>query len=206
MYDKFMCYCKTGVGDLEQSIADGKAKIEALTASNKANLEKKATTDASLKEHEASRDEAKAAMASATGIRNKEAAVYAKFKSDSDTNLAAIKKATEAIESKASASSFLQTTAASVLKNFAMTQADMPDATRQELLAFLSGAQAQGYVPRSGEIIGILKQMGDEMAEDLKQATTAEDTAIQQYQALMDAKTKEVTTLQAQIEEEATTA
>merc|ERR1719284_28994 len=178
--------------------------IEALTASNKADLEKKAATDAALKEHTESRDEAKAAMASATAIRNKEAAAYAKFKSDSDTNLAALKSATEAIEKGVGAGAFLQTSAASVLRKFAMEQADMADATRQELLSFLSGAQAQGYVPQSGEIIGILKQMDDEMAHDLKEATDAENSAIQSYEALMAAKTKEVNTLQAQIESEMT--
>jgi uncharacterized small protein (DUF1192 family) len=203
MYDKFMCYCKTGVGELEESIATAKAKIESLTASNKADFEKKAATDAALKEHTASRDEAKEAMSSATAIREKEAAVYAKFKSDSDQNLAALKKATAAIEQGVGAA-FLQTGAASVLRKFAMEQATMADATRQELLSFLSGTEAQGYVPQSGEITGILKQMDDEMAQDLKEATDAENSAIQSYEALMAAKTKEVETLQAQIEEEMT--
>merc|ERR1719311_669586 len=148
MYDKFMCYCKTGVGELEGSIEAAKAKIESLESSSKADFEKKAATDAALKEHTASRDEAKQAMSEATAIRTKEASAYAKFKSDSDQNLAALKKATAAIEAGVGAGAFLQTSAASRLKNFAM-QADMPDASRQELLAFLSGAENQGYVPQS---------------------------------------------------------
>merc|ERR1719235_1419254 len=49
MFDKFMCYCTTGKGDLEKSIADGKAKIEAPESSSKADLEKKAALDAALK-------------------------------------------------------------------------------------------------------------------------------------------------------------
>merc|ERR1719428_1607029 len=85
-----------------------------------------------------------------------------------------------------------------------MEKANMDDATRQELLVFLSGSQTEGYIPRAGEIIGILKQMDDEMAGDLKEATDAENSAIQNYEALMEAKTKEVNTLQAQIEEEMT--
>merc|ERR1719284_1034146 len=169
MFDKFMCYCTTGKGDLEKSIADGKAKIEALESSSKADLEKKAALDAALKEHQASLAEAKQAMSEATAIRTKEASTYAKVKSDSETNLAALSKATAAIE-KGVGSSFLQTRAADRVRKFAMEQATMPDATRQELLAFLSGSQTNGYVPQSGEIIGILKQMGDEMAQDLKEA------------------------------------
>ena len=46
---------------------------------------------------------------------------------------------------------------ASLLRNLAIEKADLSDASRQELLAFLSGSQEQGYVPQSGEIIGILK-------------------------------------------------
>jgi peptidoglycan hydrolase CwlO-like protein len=203
MYDKFMCYCQTGKGDLEASIAAGKAKIESIESESKADLEKKAMTDAALAEHTKSLDEAKEAMASATAIRTKEAATYAKFKSDSEENLAALTKAIAAVE-KGVGGSFLQTSAANTVRNFAMEQATMPDAMRQELLVFLSGSQSQGYVPQSGEIIGILKQMDDEMAGDLKEATTAEDAAIQSYEALMSSKTKEVNTLQAQIEEEMT--
>merc|ERR1719210_326992 len=84
-----------------------------------------------------------------------------------------------------------------------MEQAKVPDATRQALLAFLSGAQpAAGYIPQSGEIVGILKEMKDTMAMDLADATSEEGAAKQNYAALMGAKTKEVATLTKQIEEE----
>mmetsp|Transcript_105100 Transcript_105100/g.274372 ORF Transcript_105100/g.274372 Transcript_105100/m.274372 type:complete len:519 (+) Transcript_105100:1-1557(+) len=81
-----------------------------------------------------------------------------------------------------------------------MEKANMPDADRQNLLAFLSGTVA--YAPKSGEIVGILKEMGDEMAADLLAATKAEEEAKATYEAMMSAKTKEVNTLTAQIEEE----
>ena len=100
--------------------------------------------------------------------------------------------------------SLLLTAAAGALKQYAMEKAEMPDASRQVLLAFLSGTQGAGYVPQGGEILGILKQMSDEMAEALKQATEEENAAIQSYEGLMAAKTKEVNTLQAQIEQEMT--
>ena len=38
---------------------------------------------------------------------------------------------------------------------------------RDEVLAFLSNEQSSGYAPQSGEIKGILKEMGDTMAKDL---------------------------------------
>merc|ERR1740139_1269359 len=52
----------------------------------------------------------------------------------------------------------------------------MPEADQQAVTAFLS--QAAGYAPQSGEIIGILKQMGDTMAANLAAATSDEQVDI----------------------------
>merc|ERR1719264_2245970 len=188
MFDKFMCYCKTAGGDLEASIKTGKAKIislEELLKTGKAEMEQ---LEADLKQHEASRAEAKEAMAAATALREKEAAAFAKFSEDSKTNLAALAKAIPAIES-GMAGAFLQTTEANNLKRFTMEKAEISDETRQEVLAFLSGKGE--YAPQSGQIVGILKQMEDEMAKALEDAETAEAEAIKAYDTLMAAKEKE---------------
>merc|ERR1719222_1476126 len=83
-----------------------------------------------------------------------------------------------------------------------MEKAEMPDGSRRELLSFLAGGDAQGYVPQSGQITGILKQLKDTMTKDLGDATTAENEAIQSYEALIAAKQKEVAILTQQIEKE----
>jgi len=201
LFDKFMCYCKTAGGDLEASIKEGTAKIASLGELLKAGKEQMEQLEADLKEHEASRTEAKEAMAAATALREKEAAAFAKFSEDSKTNLAALAKAIPAIES-GMGGAFLQTAEASNLKRFAMEKADISDETRQDVLAFLSGKGE--YAPQSGQIVGILKQMEDEMAKALEEAETAEADAIKAYDALMAAKEKEVETLNAQIEEKLT--
>jgi len=201
LFEKFMCYCKTAGGDLEASIKEGTAKIASLEELLKAGKEQMEQLEADLKEHEASRTEAKEAMAAATALREKEAAAFAKFSEDSKTNLAALAKAIPAIEG-GMAGAFLQTADASKLKRFAMEKADIPDETRQDVLAFLSGKGE--YAPQSGQIVGILKQMEDEMAKALEEAETAEAEAIKAYDALMAAKEKEVETLNAQIEEKLT--
>jgi len=197
LFEKFMCYCKTAGGDLEASIKEGKAKIASLETLLKTGKEQMEQLEADLKEHEASRTEAKEAMAAATALREKEAAAFAKFSEDSKTNLAALAKAIPAIET-GMAGAFLQTTEATSLKQFAMEKADIPDEMRQEVLSFLSGKGE--YAPQSGQIVGILKQMSDEMAKALEEAETTEAEAIKAYEALMAAKEKEVETLNAQIE------
>merc|ERR1719412_1403865 len=98
------------------------------------------------------------------------------------------------------AGGFLQTGAAQILKKLALARQEMADGDRQELLSFLSGKQGSGYVPQSGEITGILKQIGDEMAKSLAAATAAEEAAIKAFKDLTGAKAKEIDALTAAIE------
>jgi len=201
LYKKFMCYCKNNGGDLTASIEAAQTKIESVTAELKSGEERKAQTEADLKEHQGSRAEAEDTMATATALREKEAGEYAKEKADLETNVAAIGKAVAALE-KGMGGAFLQTTAASLVRSFAMERANLPDATRQELLSFLSGTQGEDYAPASGDITGILKQMGDEMSKSLSDATDAENGSIANFEALIAAKKNEVAILQGQIETE----
>merc|ERR550537_1406173 len=81
----------------------------------------------------------------------------------------------------------------------------MNEADRQDLMAFLGeGAPAAVYVPQSGEIVGILKQMLDEMDADLDGAISKEEAAKAAYEELMAAKTKEKEVLTQMIEEKLT--
>merc|ERR1719265_1541737 len=94
---------------------------------------------------------------------------------------------------------FLQTAASSVLKKIVMAKEDMQDIDRQDILAFLS--DSSDYAPQSGEIVGILKTMGDEMNADLADATKQEEASIKDYEGLMAAKEKEVNALTKMIED-----
>merc|ERR1719210_1631422 len=138
-------------------------------------------------------------MAEATAIREKEAAAFAAEKAAADKDIAAVAKAVAALE-KGMAGAFLQTGAAQLLKNMVSKSKDLNDDDRQDLMAFLSNTQGTDYAPQSGQIVGILKQMGDEMAAGLAEATKAEETAIAIYEKLMAAKKKEVIALTQEIE------
>merc|ERR1719217_1879091 len=74
----------------------------------------------------------------------------------------------------------------------------------EDLVSFLSGSQGEDYAPASGEIVGILKTMHDEMTADFAEAKAAEEAAIKAYDELMAAKTKEVNALTKAIEEKMT--
>jgi len=81
-----------------------------------------------------------------------------------------------------------------------MNSRDLEDDDRRDLLSFLSGSQNSDYAPQSGQILGILKQMADEMSKNLADAAAAEEKAVQMYEALMVAKKKEVTALSKDVE------
>merc|ERR1712073_92104 len=115
-------------------------------------------------------------------------------------DIAAIVKAIAALE-KGMAGAFLQTDAAQTLRGIISSKRDsLMDDDRQDLLAFLSNSQGTNYAPQSGQIVGILKTMGDEMAAGLAEATKAEEAAIATYEKLMAAKKKEVIALTKEIE------
>jgi len=196
LYDKFMCYCKTGGGDLSGSIGAAQQKIPAVESEIEESEAKLASAKAALKDAQSDRTAAKAAMAQATALREKEAAAYASLKGDLDANTAAIAKAVAALE-KGVAGSFLQSPAAQVLRR-AVSKVDIPAGDQEAITAFLS--QSTGYAPQSGEIIGILKEMGDTMAASLSEATSTEEAAIKSYEGLIAAKKKEVEALTATVE------
>jgi len=198
LFDNFMCYCKNGDEALAKSISDAEAKVPAVSSDIEEAEATVAQLKADLKSHQTDRAAAKSAMAEASNIRAKEAAAFSSMKAELDANIAALAKATAAIE-KGMSGSFLQTGAAEVLRKLVLAQNNLGDFDREELTVFLSGKE--DYAPQSGQITGILKQMHDTMNAELAEATSAENTAIKTYDELMAAKTKEVDALTASIEE-----
>jgi len=190
IHKKFMCYCKTGASDLAKSIADAEAKIEETGSGIKEAQGQKAQLEQDLAAHKADREAAKKAIAEATALREKEAATFAAFKSESDANIGAINKAVAALE-KGMAGAFLQTPAATILSKLVQSK-DMLEADRDDVTAFLQGTQDSEYAPQSGQITGILKQLGDEMSAGLAEATATEEAAIKSFDELTAAKEKEI--------------
>jgi septal ring factor EnvC (AmiA/AmiB activator) len=200
LFEKFMCYCKNGKGDLEASIAGAQSKNAQLLSSIEETEASLKQTKADLKSAQENRAAAKASIEKATGIREKEAAVYAKDSSDLKTNIAAMKKATAAIE-KGIGGAFLQTSAGSVLKQLSITM-DMSSMDREMLTEFITQGQGQGsgYAPQAGQIVGILQQMTATMEKELAAITAAEKKSIADFEAMVAAKTREINSLTKQIE------
>merc|ERR1719336_3802323 len=167
----------SGKGDLGASISAAEEKVPAVTSDIEGAEAKLSGAKSTLKEAQGDRSAAKKAMADATALREKEAKTFADLKAEHDANIAAIAKAVAAI-SKGVAGSFLQTPAAQVLRR-EVSKFNLVGSDLEQVTAFLS--QSTEYAPQSGEILGILKQMGDSMAATLSDATSTEEAAIASY-------------------------
>merc|ERR1719346_311268 len=152
LYAKFMCYCQTNGGSLSASVQSAEDKIPAVGSEIKASEEKKVQLQEDTSAAQADRDAAKAAMAEATSIRDKESAAYAAFKAEYSTNIEAISKAVAALE-KGVAGSFLQTRGAQAVQKIVSSKdSALADEDRQMVVAFFEGKQRSGYAPQSGQI------------------------------------------------------
>mmetsp|Transcript_65027 Transcript_65027/g.125558 ORF Transcript_65027/g.125558 Transcript_65027/m.125558 type:complete len:680 (-) Transcript_65027:36-2075(-) len=201
LYEKYMCYCKNAGGDLAASIEKAGSSISEFETKIKAAQDKMTQLKDQLQNAQTERAAAKAAMSEATAVREKEEQAYAAEKQEGDKDLKAALKAIAAID-KGMVGAFLQTETAQTLQQVAMNKREMfeDDDDRRDLMSFLSGAQNSDYAPQSGQILGILKQMADEMAKNQAEATAAEEKAVKIYEALMAAKKKEVDALSKDIE------
>merc|ERR1719191_254478 len=208
LYEEFMCACKADMGNLQGAVDDANKKIpelESLIAELEALLKK---LKADVEQHKKDRAAAKAAIDEATEIRKKEAAAAKAESVDNTTTIAALKKAIAALE-KGMGGAFLQTHAAAVLKR--LLQSDRPvmgnlmDADRDDLAAFLDApAYGNEYAPQSGEIVGILKQMLDEMIASEHDGSEREEKANIAFKLTVKAKLKEIAALNKLVEDKLT--
>jgi len=196
MYDQYMCYCSNADETLGKSISDAETKIPQLESAISEGAALKKQLEAELLDAQKSRVDAKDAIDKATAIRDKEAKAFAKLKSDAEANIGALSKAIPAIE-KGMSGAFLQTNAANVLRQLSVS-AEMNSADRDLLASFLSDGTK--YAPQSGEIVGILKTMKDEMEKDFADASSEESSAIADFDSLIASKKKEIEALTKAIE------
>merc|ERR1719421_951302 len=195
MFEKYMCYCDTNVAKLEKSISDLNDEIPQIEASVKGLTELKAQLDEELKQHKQDRSDANGAIEAATEQRNKDKAAFDAYSTEAKANLAACKKAEAAIR-KGMGESFLQSSDARMLQRVVTASKHLSDFDSQEITAFL-----EGKMEGSGEIVGILSQMAEDMAADLKEAEETEAAAVADFEGLVAAKEKEIASATSAIED-----
>jgi len=201
LFAKFQCYCETNAAKLSDSVEEAKAKIEQLTTEIQASTAERTQTVADLAAAKENRASAQKAVEDATAQRSKEAKEFEEYSTDAKTNLAALEKAIPAIEN-GMGSALLQTNGIVSALEAVMNKASMLSYTDKNTVeSFLQAGDSSAYAPQSGEIVGILKQMQDTMAADLKQATDKENESIADFNELVAAQNKAIQAATDSIEE-----
>jgi peptidoglycan hydrolase CwlO-like protein len=205
LYEKFGCYCKNGAADLQESISSSTAKVPQVQSDIEESENKVKQLKQDLKSHQEDRSAAKAAMASATAQREEEHKKFLSVSGEYKSYISALSGAIPAIE-KGMAGGFLQTKTGAVLRQAALNDANLAEYDRQSVMSFLSGTAASSdeYIPKSGEIVGILKTLKDDFDKSLADVTSEEEGAVKLYEELITAKTKQVNAMTASIEKKTT--
>jgi len=195
-FEKFMCYCDGNTDSMYKASADGKQMIETLSSKLESMKAVKSQLDQELAGHKSSRESAKQDMAKAETLRTKESEEFAASSTDMETNIAAMGGAIGALEKGLG---FLQMSSAAKTRVIAVVSGSMntDNYEKQQIIALLQGKSG---ATGSGEILGMLKAMKEEMAGDLKTTNSDEATAKSGYEDLVAAKTSEVNAATAAIE------
>lgn len=204
LFDKFQCYCKKSTEELNDGISTGEGKVPELESVIKESTATEGQLRQELVEHKKDREEAEKTIAESTEMRNKEEKAFAAESGESKANIDSLAKAIPAIEKGMSKDLFLQTDVATRIRSMvlSMPATSLEASDREMLSAFLSmGSNSQESDPSSGEILGIMKTMKENMEGDLKEVIEQEESAKTSFMELVLAKQKEIAAATKAIEE-----
>jgi len=198
LFDKFMCQCKKSQESLQLSIGGCKEKIPQLEASVQEMTALVASLDQGIKQAKQDRADADKSLKEAKTMRDGDAKQYAKDSTEAKANIKAMGGAIKALKKGVAQEAFIQTPGAQLLQGLLATGRPAKGYDRDALTAFL---QEGDQTEDSGEIIGILEQMKEDMEADLKSMEEGEVNAIAQFEALSNAKNKQIAAANQAIEE-----
>merc|ERR1719454_2189614 len=191
MYDKFMCYCDGNTGEMQKSVEEAAQRITELKAKLESSIAEKSQLDQDLIGHKQDREAANQDLAKAPAIREKEHAEYLELTGESKENVDAMTAAIAALE-KGMGSGFLQskTSLMDRIHKILNTAQSLDSYQRSTVTSFLAGTQNPygDYHGQSGEIVGILKMMKEDMDKALNGAVSDEEKAAAGYEELSAAK------------------
>jgi len=201
LYEKFMCYCKNAGGDLQESISGSTAKVPQVQSDIEESEAKLKQTKIDLANHQEDRASAKAAMAAATSQREKENKKYVAESDELKGYVSSLKGAIPSIM-KGMSGSFIQSQLGLALQKAVVSSEATTEYDKDIVTSFLSGKSngQSGYVPKGGEIVGILKTMLEDFDKSLAGVEAEEAGQVKTFDELMVAKAKQVEALTSAIE------
>lgn len=194
LFAKALCACEGGEKTLQKVVEDSSAAIEELSSKVKAETAEKTGTEQDVKDHKAAKASAEKDLSDATVLREKEATAFSKDEKDTELNVKQLGQAIDSISKGMGASALIQIPG-NGLKHLTRTVEItklLSSDERSGVLAFLAQAQGENVAaPQSGEILGILKNMLDEMTSSLSELRAQETKDREGFDSLKAAKTAE---------------
>merc|ERR1719247_1149150 len=187
-----MCFCDNGAGDLLKAASDAEAQNKAATAQLEADSSEKAQLEEDIKTHTSDLAAATKDLEEATTIRYKEKSEFDATIGTKKSSEAALGKAIPAIEKGMGGSAFLQFAGAhamKAIKRALQSSQTITGSDKEKIQAFLQGGES---APGSGEILGMLKSMKDELSRDVASLTKNEESAVAGFSSMKASKEKEI--------------
>merc|ERR1719353_2349742 len=145
-----MCYCHGSGDELKAAVDKATAEIDEYGATLKSESAEKAQTALDLTQHKKDRETATA---------------------DLETNLKGLAGAIPALEKGMGGASFVQLPVASQIRKLVESSPAIGEMDKRNVISFLDqsgGSSGEEYQASSGEIVGILKAMEDDMKKNLE--------------------------------------
>jgi septal ring factor EnvC (AmiA/AmiB activator) len=190
LFDKFMCYCHGSSDDLTAAVDKTKAEIDEFSAKLKSETAEKSQTGIDLVAHKKDRETATADLEEATMLRSKENAAFTEAVADLETNLKGLAGAIPSLEKGMGGASFVQLPVAGQIRKLVEASPTIDELDKKNVISFLE--QSGDYVPASGQIVGILKAMEDDMKKNLDDTTAEEAKSVKGFEELKASKESEI--------------
>jgi len=168
-----------------------------MIASEKAQ---KSQAEQEFVQHKTDRTEAEKTIKESIAMREKEAKEFAATPGELKANMESMTGALAALR-KGLGASLLQTMAGQTLRNIIEHSPAVREGERSTLVSFLESGDSSGEAGSTDQIIGIVAQMKDEMAADLKEITSGEEEAKGAFATLMGSEEQEIVAVGNEVEE-----
>merc|ERR1719420_775264 len=191
IFEKALCACEGGEKELDKTIVDSQAAIEEWTSKVESGKAESAQLTQEVADHKTGAEQAKNDLSEATSLRDKEHKEFVATEKDTKTNLDGLSKAIPAIEKGMGGAALMQlphmARKVEHLRRYVEVTKYLTNDDRSQVLAFLDEGEDQEDSSQergAGEILGILKNMKDEMEKDLKEMQDQEKSDLEAFNEL----------------------
>ncbi|CAK0894147.1 unnamed protein product [Prorocentrum cordatum] len=220
MFKQLGCWCGSNLQSKREAVDAAQAALSSLNATIESSAAKASELEQSIAQLGEEMAASKKTLAEAAAMRQKESAQFHSMEVDAIQNIEALKAAIVVLgkhhgegPTQLQLPSLLAVKQKATDRTWALSLEDGWDqgetlVIQRALKAAASFAQARhseeelaSYAPRSGEILGLLKQLKDEMSTSLNESQAEEMTRLNTFEDLRASKQSEIEALYQQVQQ-----